>query len=63
MASLEDYLLTCPKDSFEKLYLDGLDADLENFGKYEKVRCIRHVSLYDIVTSNHKKRPAKNSEH
>ena len=59
MAS-EEYLLTCPKDSFEKLYLDSLDTGLENFGKYEKVRCIRHVSLYDIVT--YKKRPAKNSE-
>lgn len=54
MASLEDYLLACPKDSFEKLYLDSLDTDLENFGKYEKARCIRHVSLYDIITLEHK---------
>lgn len=50
MASLEEYLLTCPKDRFEKMYLDSLDTGLKNFGKYEKVRCIRHISLYDIVT-------------
>lgn len=62
MTSLEEYLLTCPKDSFEKMYLDSLDTGLENFGKYEKVRCIRHISLYDIVTLDRTKRPAKNSE-
>ena len=59
MVSLEEYLLTCPKKSFERLYLDSLNTDVEDFDRYEKVRCIRHLSIYSLITSEHKKRPAK----
>lgn len=51
---VEEYLLTCPIKKFEKLYLDSLDTGIENFGIYEKARCIRHLSLYDLITSEHK---------
>ena len=53
MTSLEEYLLTCPEKSFERLYLDSLGTGIENFGLYEKARCIRHLSLYDLITSEH----------
>ena len=59
MVSLEKYLLTCPKKSFERLYLDSLNTDNDDFDRYEKVRCIRHLSIYSLITSEHKKRPAK----
>mgnify|MGYP000891916730 CR=1 FL=1 len=62
MVSLEEYLLTCPKKSFERLYLDSLNTDSEDFAKYERARCIRHLSIYSLITSEHKKRPAKNSK-
>ena len=54
MTSLEEYLLTCPKKSFEKLYLDSLDTDIEDFARYERVRCIRHLSVYNLITVEHK---------
>ena len=54
MVSLEEYLLTCPKKNFERLYLDSLDTGVEDFGKYERIRCIRHLSIYDLITSEHK---------
>ena len=53
MVSLEKYLLTCPKREFERLYLDSLNTDSENFAKYERARCIRHLTLYDIITLEH----------
>ena len=54
MVSLEEYLLTCPKTNFERLYLDSLDAGSEDFARYERIRCIRHLSIYDLITSDHK---------
>lgn len=54
MESLEDYLLTCPEKTFKKLYLDSLNTGIDDFAKYEKARCIRHLSLYDLITSEHK---------
>ena len=54
MTSLEEYLLTCPKKSFEKLYLDSLDTGIEDFARYERVRCIRHLSVYNLITVEHK---------
>lgn len=54
MVSLEEHLLTCPKKNFERLYLDSLDTGVEDFGKYERIRCIRHLSIYDLITSEHK---------
>ena len=54
MTSLEDYLLTCPEKTFKKLYLDSLNTGIDNFAKYEKARCIRHLSLYDLITFDHK---------
>ena len=54
MTSLEEYLLTCPKNKFEKLYFDSLDTGIDDFARYEKVRCIRHLSLYDLLTLGHK---------
>ena len=53
MTSLEEYLLTCPKKSFERLFLKSLKSD-DEFAKYEKARCIRHLSLYDLITFEHK---------
>ena len=61
MTSLEEYLLTCPKKKFERLYLDSLDTDIEDFARYERVRCIRHLSVYNLITVEHKKYPLKNS--
>lgn len=55
MVSLEEYLLTCPKKSFERLYLDSLNTGDGNFNKYEKIRCIRHLSIYNLITLGHKK--------
>ena len=54
MVSLEGYLLKCHKKNFERLYLDSLDTGVEDFGKYERIRCIRHLSIYDLITSEHK---------
>lgn len=54
MASLEEYLLTCPKKNFGRLYLDSLDTDIEDFARYERIRCIRHLSVYDLITLEHK---------
>lgn len=59
MVLLDKYLLTCPKDSFKRLYLDSLDTDTEDFARYERIRCIRHLSIYNLITLEHKKRPAK----
>ena len=53
MVLLEEYLLTCPKKKFERLYLDSLTDD-EDFAKYERARCIRHLSIYNIITTEHK---------
>lgn len=53
MTSLEEYLLTCPKEKFERLYLDSLNTGIDNFTIYEKARCIRHLSIYTILTLNH----------
>ena len=50
MTSLENYLLTCPEKTFKKLYLDSLNTGIDNFASYEKIRCIRHLSLYDLIT-------------
>lgn len=61
MVSLGIYLLTCPKKTFKRLYLDSLEAGSEDFAKYERARCIRHLSIYSIISLEHK-RPAKNSE-
>lgn len=61
MVSLEEYLLTCPKKDFERLYLDSLNTD-DDFDIYERARCKRHLSIYSLITSEHKKRPAKNSK-
>ena len=54
MVSLEGYLLTCPKKNFERLYLDSLNAGVKDFNKYERIRCIRHLSIYSLITSEHK---------
>ena len=54
MVSLEEYLLTCSKNNFERLYLDSLDAGVKDFDKYERIRCIRHLSIYSLITSEHK---------
>lgn len=62
MVSLEKYLLTCPKKDFERLYLDSLNTDNDDFDRYEKVRCIRHLSIYSLITSEHKKDLLKNSK-
>jgi hypothetical protein len=53
MVSLEEYLLTCPKKDFERLYLDSLNTD-DDFDTYERARCKRHLSIYSIITSEHK---------
>lgn len=53
MTSLEEYLLTCPEKTFKKLYLDSLNAGIDDFTIYEKARCIRHLSIYTILTLNH----------
>lgn len=54
MTSLEEYLLTCPKKSFERLYLNSLDTGIDDFARYERARCVRHLSLYDLLTLEHK---------
>lgn len=59
MVSLEEYLLTCPKKSFERLYLDSLNTNDDNFDRYERIRCIRHLSIYSLITLEHKKDPLK----
>jgi hypothetical protein len=53
MVSLEEYLIACPKKKFERLYLASLTDD-DDFAKYERARCIRHLSLYSIITLGHK---------
>lgn len=59
MASLEEYLLTCPKKKFERLYLNSLATGIDDFARYERIRCIRHLSIYDLLTLEHKKDPLK----
>ena len=54
MVSLDKYLLTCPEKKFKRLYLNSLVTDSEDFAKYERARCVRHLSLYSIVTLEHK---------
>ena len=55
MVLLDKYLLTCPEKKFKRLYLNSLYTDSEDFAKYERARCVRHLSLYSIITV-HKKR-------
>ena len=55
MVSLEEYLLTCPKKSFERLYLDSLNTGDKDFDRYERIRCIRHLCIYNLITLGHKK--------
>ena len=57
MLLLKNYLLTCPKKDFAKLYFDSLNTS--NFADYERIRCIRHLNIYSLLTLDHKKRPAK----
>ena len=52
---IKDYLLACPKKTFERKYLNSLNADSEDFARYERARCIRHLSIYSLITS-HKER-------
>ena len=59
MVSLEGYLLTCPKKNFERLYLDSLDAGVQDFDKYERVRCIRHLSIYNLITLHKEEKNGK----
>ena len=54
MVSLEEYLLTCPKTNFERLYLDSLNTGVEDFARYERIRCIRHLSIYSLITLGNK---------
>lgn len=60
MLLLEDYLLTCSKKDFAKSYFDSIDTT--DFADHERLRCIRHFSVYSLIALEHKKRPAKNSE-
>ena len=50
---LDKSLLICSKKKFKRLYLDSL-ADDKDFAKYERARCIRHLSVYEIITTEHK---------
>ena len=50
MVSLDNSLLIGPASAFKRLYLDSLDTDTKYFAKYERVRCIRHLSLYSLIT-------------
>lgn len=59
MVSLDEYLLTCPKNSFERLYLDSLNTDDDDFDRYERIRWIRHLSIYNLINLEQKKDPLK----
>ena len=50
MVLLDRYLLICSKKKFKRLYLSSLYTDSEDFAKYERARCVRHLSLYSIIT-------------
>lgn len=50
------YEVLADKD-FAKLYFDSINTD--RFADWEKARCIRHLSLYNLIALEHKKRPAK----
>ena len=50
MVLLDKSLLICPKKKFKRLYLNSLDTDSADFAKYERARCIRHLSLYNLIT-------------
>ena len=49
MVLLDKSLLICPKKKFKRLYLNSLDTDSADFAKYERARCIRHLSLYSLI--------------
>ena len=59
MASLKEYLLTCPKKNFKRLYLDSLSTKDDTFARYEKIRCIRHLSIYSLITSHKEEKNGK----
>ena len=50
MVSLDKSLLTCPKKRFKRMYLNSLNTGSADFAKYERVRCIRHLNLYSLLT-------------
>lgn len=57
MLLLENNLLTCSKKDLAKLYFDSINTN--RFADYERIRCIRHLSLYNLITLAHNKRPTK----
>lgn len=54
MLLLENDLLTCSKKDLAKLYFDS--SNTNRFADFERIRCIRHLSLYSLITLAHNKR-------
>lgn len=60
MSLLGHYLLICSKKDFAKLYFDSINTN--HFADYERIRCMRHLSLCSLIALEQNKDPLSNSE-